>query len=177
MRLVGRGFRCRSIVVAHHTLKPETKEEADTKELSEGGETRADSVPWEGKGGSPAGDAEGEKEVEATSRKEVEALAPKAEEILEDKEPPVRRRRIHFGSAHLHLPKAVADADAKNWESLQTAISSTSGSARLSPNSLSGWSISLTCDLKVWWLLRKKPQSMLKGRSITQKKRPSTRVA
>eukprot|EP00438_Fugacium_kawagutii_P025619 Skav209722 [mRNA] locus=scaffold528:374935:391817:- [translate_table: standard] len=37
---------------------------------------------------------------------------------------------IKFGSAHLHLLKAVADADAKNWESLQTALNSASGTAQ-----------------------------------------------
>ena len=35
---------------------------------------------------------------------------------------PVRRRRIQFGSAHLHLLKAVAEADQANWTSLQEAI-------------------------------------------------------
>eukprot|EP00435_Cladocopium_sp_Y103_P049677 s776_g15.t1 len=62
--------------------------------------------------------------------KAVEDLAPKAEEIIEDAAPTVRRRKIRFGSAHLHLLKAVADADAQNWESLQMAINSAPESAK-----------------------------------------------
>eukprot|EP00438_Fugacium_kawagutii_P003850 Skav230671 [mRNA] locus=scaffold2185:281771:289747:+ [translate_table: standard] len=66
----------------------------------------------------------------SSSTKGVESLEPKAEEILEGETFPVRRRKIRFGSAHLHLLKAVADADAKNWESLQTALNSAAGTAQ-----------------------------------------------
>eukprot|EP00435_Cladocopium_sp_Y103_P035201 s1779_g9.t1 len=62
--------------------------------------------------------------------KTVEEVVPKAEEIIEEEPQTMRRRKIRFGSAHLHLLKAVADADAQNWESLQTAINSAPESAQ-----------------------------------------------
>eukprot|EP00435_Cladocopium_sp_Y103_P043132 s1182_g12.t1 len=75
-------------------------------------------------------DADMEAEGTTTFKKGVETLEPKAEEIVEGDEPLVRRRKIKFGSAHLHLLKAVADADAHNWESLQTALKATPSTAQ-----------------------------------------------
>eukprot|EP00438_Fugacium_kawagutii_P005313 Skav210287 [mRNA] locus=scaffold475:3020:13981:- [translate_table: standard] len=76
-------------------------------------------------------DVEMDSAAASSSGKAVEELGPKSEEILEDESPPIRRRKIRFGSAHLHLLRAVADADAQNWESLQKALSGTSGSAKV----------------------------------------------
>eukprot|EP00438_Fugacium_kawagutii_P010033 Skav212665 [mRNA] locus=scaffold1227:565246:577475:+ [translate_table: standard] len=67
----------------------------------------------------------------ASSSKGIETLGPKAEEIVEEEEERPRRRKIRFGSAHLHLLKAVADADAQNWESLQTALNATPAPAKV----------------------------------------------
>eukprot|EP00438_Fugacium_kawagutii_P005702 Skav227832 [mRNA] locus=scaffold948:391182:404479:+ [translate_table: standard] len=69
-------------------------------------------------------------EEPSSSSKGVETLGPKAEEFHEEAPEPVRRRKIKFGSAHLQLLRAVADADAHNWESLQTALNSTPSSAK-----------------------------------------------
>eukprot|EP00438_Fugacium_kawagutii_P016374 Skav203835 [mRNA] locus=scaffold4932:42892:55316:- [translate_table: standard] len=62
--------------------------------------------------------------------KGVEEINPKEEKGVEE-EAPMRRRKIRFGSAHLHLLRAVAEADTANWESLQTAIQSAPESARV----------------------------------------------
>eukprot|EP00438_Fugacium_kawagutii_P035674 Skav231659 [mRNA] locus=scaffold823:44885:57127:- [translate_table: standard] len=78
--------------------------------------------------GHRAGEMEGIEEP--NSSKGVEALEPKAEELHEEAPEPVRRRKIKFGSAHLQLLRAVADADAHNWESLQMALNSTPSSAK-----------------------------------------------
>ena len=75
-----------------------------------------------------------EEQPEVEPVKGVEELEPKSEEILEGGAPPMRRRKIRFGSAHLHLLKAVADADAHNWESLQTALKTTPGAAQVNLN-------------------------------------------
>ena len=64
---------------------------------------------------------QGKEEGASSPTKEVETLPPKEEETVVEGEP-VRRRRIQFGSAHLHLLKAVAEADQANWTSLQEAI-------------------------------------------------------
>ena len=44
--------------------------------------------------------------------------------------PAPRRRPIKLGSAHLHILRAVADADAANWSSLQAAIDEANESGR-----------------------------------------------
>ena len=50
---------------------------------------------------------------------EVEAK-PEKSEILEEE--PRRRKVLRFGSAHIKLLRAVADADASNWNSLQKCL-------------------------------------------------------
>ena len=72
-----------------------------------------------------------EKMQEPESKEEIETLPPKTEEQVVECEPRARRPRIRFGSAHLHLLKAVADADAANWESLQEAIQQAPETARV----------------------------------------------
>ena len=58
-----------------------------------------------------------------TESKGLTPLGAKVEEqILEDQPPTRRRRTVKLGSAHLLLLKAVADADAANWEALQETI-------------------------------------------------------
>ena len=69
----------------------------------------------------PKTDQGKEEGASSPTKKEVETLPPKEEETVVEGEP-VRRRRIQFGSAHLHLLKAVAEADQANWTSLQEAI-------------------------------------------------------
>ena len=69
--------------------------------------------------------------VTPTGSKGIEKLEPKTEEIIEEEAAPPRRRRIKFGSAHLHLLKAVADADTANWQSLQTAIGAAPAGAKV----------------------------------------------
>ena len=54
-----------------------------------------------------------------------------SKEPVDDPAPRPRRRKITLGSAHLHILRAVADADAANWESLQAAISEAEGSGRV----------------------------------------------
>eukprot|EP00438_Fugacium_kawagutii_P034290 Skav220347 [mRNA] locus=scaffold2224:200945:203585:+ [translate_table: standard] len=78
-----------------------------------------------------AGEKAPDQTGETPPKKGVETLEPKAEEIHEEGPQPTRRRKIRFGSAHLHLLRAVADADAQNWESLQRALGSTGGSAKV----------------------------------------------
>eukprot|EP00435_Cladocopium_sp_Y103_P029310 s607_g7.t1 len=63
----------------------------------------------------------GEATESSENPKRVEVDRPKSEEAVME-EGPIRRRKIKFGSAHLHLLRAVADADQANWTSLQEAI-------------------------------------------------------
>eukprot|EP00438_Fugacium_kawagutii_P001653 Skav236324 [mRNA] locus=scaffold97:181652:191974:+ [translate_table: standard] len=65
------------------------------------------------------------------SAKGLEEVNERKEEILEEAEPPRRRKKILFGSAHLHLLRAVADADSANWESLQSAIGAAPATAKV----------------------------------------------
>ena len=52
------------------------------------------------------------------------------EKVVVEEEPVRKRKPIKLGSAHLHILRAVADADASNWESLQAAIGEAEGSGR-----------------------------------------------
>ena len=80
------------------------------------------SLPDVGLEGKPMPEAVDKKEedvyMEGPSGPMPSKGASKAEEIIEEGAPPVRRRKIKFGSAHLHLLKAATDADTQNWESL-----------------------------------------------------------
>jgi hypothetical protein len=111
--------------------KSEMKVEGEENALrSDGVETKEEDLPAENSTGGSA-DAPMWAAGGLEQSKEVEPLVPKAEEIVEGNQPPVRRRRIKFGSAHLHLLKAVADADAHNWASLQSAIGSATSSSQV----------------------------------------------
>ena len=87
-----------------------------------------------GEGVTVSGEAEKDTVMEdpeaSEPHKGVEMLTPKAEEIIEEGGAPLRRRKIKFGNAHLRILRAVADADASNWESLQKVIGATPASAR-----------------------------------------------
>eukprot|EP00438_Fugacium_kawagutii_P015705 Skav235328 [mRNA] locus=scaffold520:603852:614712:+ [translate_table: standard] len=118
---------------AASTTKPKEEEEgSDVSMEEEGAETREEEAAAEltVNPKSESMDVPMEETGASSSTKGVESLEPKAEEILEGETPQVRRRKMRFGSAHLHLLKAVADADAKNWESLQTALNSATGTAQ-----------------------------------------------
>lgn len=74
--------------------------------------------------------------VRRVMKGEIEEVAAESKVLVEDAPP--RRKPIKLGSAHLHILKAVADADAANWESLQTALREVSGSGKVKEE-LVGW--------------------------------------
>ncbi|CAK9031816.1 unnamed protein product [Durusdinium trenchii] len=108
----------------------------DPKVETKGEDAEAEPMDAEGRGEGVTVSGEAEKDTvmedpEASEpHKGVEMLTPKAEEIIEEGGAPLRRRKIKFGNAHLRVLRAVADADASNWESLQKVIGATPASAR-----------------------------------------------
>ncbi|CAK9112079.1 tRNA 2'-phosphotransferase 1 [Durusdinium trenchii] len=108
----------------------------DPKVETKGEDAEAEPMDAEGRGEGVTVSGEAEKDTvmedpEASEpHKGVEMLTPKAEEIIEEGGAPLRRRKIKFGNAHLRILRAVADADASNWESLQKVIGATPASAR-----------------------------------------------
>ena len=92
-------------------IPTKVEESVDVPSATEtpGGAPAAEGVP---NAPPPPGDAKG-----------IEYLPPKdLEMITEGDLPRPRRRKVKFGDVHLHLLKAVADADAANWACLQEAI-------------------------------------------------------
>ena len=100
--------------------KIEAKEETSPDQGAEAGAVKIEVEPPtthspERHGENPASSSEGHKNLELLQTKDQEM-------VTEEEEPKPRRRRVRFGDVHLHLLKAVADADAANWTSLQEAI-------------------------------------------------------
>ncbi|CAK9060602.1 Uncharacterized protein SCF082_LOCUS31884 [Durusdinium trenchii] len=111
---------------------PDDEDEFETK--VEDAEAEPMDAEGSGEGVTVSGEAEKDTVMEDSGASEshegVEMLTPKSEEIIEEGGAPFRRRKIKFGNAHLRILRAVADADASNWESLQKVIGATPASAR-----------------------------------------------
>ena len=92
-------------------IPTKVEESVDVPSATEtpGGAPAAEGVP---NAPPPPGDAKG-----------IEYLPPKDQEMITEGDlPRPRRRKVKFGDVHLHLLKAVADADAANWACLQEAV-------------------------------------------------------